>query len=219
MTDPATNPAVIEVTSGITALEKFAASYTVTTPEQFQAGAADLQRVKGMQKKLEETRTGITGPMNAALKKVNDFFRAPAEKLVAIEQLIKRKLGAYHEEQQRIAAAEQAKADERARKEREKLEQRAAAAEASGKVEKAAALQTQAATVVAPVIVREAPKVAGVQMRDAWKFQVVDPNLVPREYLVVDETKIRKVVAALKQDTNIPGVRVYSEKQIASSAA
>jgi hypothetical protein len=219
MTDPAQNPAVIEVTNEITSLESFAANYAVTTPAQYEAGAADLARVKGMLKKLEETRTSITGPMNAALDKVNAFFKGPATKLKAIEQLIKGKLGAFYEDQQRIAREQQAKADEDARKERERIEAQAKKAAESGKVEKAEALQQRAATVVAPVIVREPPKVSGMQMRDAWKFEVTNPSLVPREYLVVDEARIRKVVQALKGDANIPGVRVYSEKQIASSAA
>lgn len=219
MTDIETNPTVLAVTSEITTLEAFAASYAVTTAEQFQAGASDLARVKGMQKKLEETRTGITGPMNDALAKVNAFFKAPAAKLKAIEDLIKGKLSAYHAEQERIRAKEQAEADERARKERDRVEAQARKAAESGKVEKAAQLEQRAATVVAPIIQREAPKVAGLQMREAWKFQVTDPSLVPREYLVVDEKKIRGVVMALKGEAKIPGVRVYSETAVASSAA
>jgi hypothetical protein len=113
MTELDKDPAVLEVTSGIMALEQFAATYQVTTPAQYESGAADLARVKGMQKKLEETRTGITGPMNAALKKVNDFFRGPAEKLAGIERTIKAKLGGYHEAQEKLRLEEQRKADER----------------------------------------------------------------------------------------------------------
>ena len=56
-------------------------------------------------------------------------------------------------------------------------------------------------------------------MREVCKFEVTDPALVPREYLIDDETKLRKVVGALKGDTIIPGVRVYSEKALANGAA
>lgn len=104
-------------------------------------------------------------------------------------------------------AAEAAKLSAKA----EKVEERAAA-----KVE---ALQLQEAMVVAPVIQREAPKVAGVSFRDVWKFEVTDPAAVPRQYLVIDESRIRKVVQALRGDADIPGVRVWCEKQPASSAA
>lgn len=222
MTDLTTNPAVIEVTGEITSLESFAASYQVTTPAQYEAGAEDLKRVKAAQKKLEDTRTGITGPMNAALKRVNDFFRAPAEKLAGIERAIKGKLGAFYEEQQRIAREEQRKADEKARKEREALEERARKAAEAGKVEKAADLQERAATVVAPIITREPPKIAGLQMRDQWRFEVTDPSKINPAFLMPDEKKIGAQVRALKGDAGSiigEGVRIWCEKVPASSAA
>ena len=250
-----TLPQVQQVTTEIANLEAFAASYQVTTPAQYAAGAADLQRVKSAQKRLEETRTGITGPMNAALKRVNDFFRAPTERLATIERTIKGQLVRFADEQERIRQEEQRKADEAARKERERLEAQAReaerkarekadadrrAAEAAAAVgraaeaeklaaraaaieEKAAAkvddLATRAATTVAQVVVRDPPKVAGVSTREVWRFEITDAAQIPREYLVVDEARIRTVVQALKGDARIPGVRVYAERQIAAGAA
>jgi type IV secretory pathway VirB10-like protein len=258
MTELEKNPAVIEVTDGIMALESFAANYQVATPSQYKAGAADLARVKGMQKKLEETRTGITGPMNAALKKVNDFFRAPGEKLAVIENTIKGKLGAYYEEQQRIQREEQRRADEAAATERRRAEAAAAearrkaeeeaaalrrqaeeadaagraadaaklAARADTKIEKAEAkaadLEQQAATVVAPVIHREPPRVAGLQMRDVWEFTIVDPKKINPEFMAPDEKKIGAQVKALKGDAAAiigEGIKVTKRMVPASSAA
>lgn len=255
MTDFEKDKAVIEVTAEVTTLQAFAASYPVATPAQFEAGAEDLKRVKAAQKRLEDTRTGITGPMNAALKKVNDFFRSPADLLARAEKTIKGSLGRYTEEQERIrreeqrradeaAAAERRKAEAAAAEERRKAEEQAAelrrkaeAAAAAGraaeaakfaeraeaKVEKAdikaAALEQKAATVVAPVIQREPPKVANIAARQVWKFEVTDPASVPREFLSVDEARIRKVVQALKGDAKIAGVRVYPETQISAGAA
>lgn len=212
-------PQVQAVTGEISELEQFAASYQITTDVEYTAGAADLQRVKAAQKRLEETRTAITGPMNAALKRVNEFFRAPADKLVTVERTIKSRLVAYADEQERQRREAQLKADEAARKEREKLEAQAAKAAAAGKTEKAEQLEVRAATVVAPVVNREPPKIAGITTREVWKFEITDPAQVPREYLVVDEARVRKVVQALKGDTRIAGVRVYSERALAAGAA
>jgi hypothetical protein len=64
------------------------------------------------------------------------------------------------------------------------------------------------------VMPQEQPKVDGISSRDAWKFEVTNAAIVPREYLSVDEKKIGKVVAALKEFTSIPGIRVYSETVI-----
>ena len=246
-TDVEQLPAVRQVTSEIADLETFAADYRVATFAEYQAGSTDLQRVKSAQKRLEETRTSITGPMNAALKRVNDFFRAPTERLATIERTIKSQLVAFADEQERIRREEQRKADEAARRERERLEaqarekaeadRRAAeAAAAAGRAEEAAKLAARAAaaeekaaakvddlavraaTTVAPVVVRDPPKVAGVSTREVWKFEITDSAAIPREYLVVDEARIRKVVQALKGDAKIAGVRVYPERQIAAGA-
>lgn len=133
-------------------------------------------------------------------------------------------------ERQRKAEAESREKAEALRRQAEEAEAAGRAAEAAKlaakaeKVEERAAekvedLQLREAMVVAPVIECEAPKVAGIATREVWRFEVTDPALVPREYLVVDEAKIGKVVRALKGDTAIAGVRVYSERQLASTAA
>ena len=84
--------------------------------------------------------------------------------------------------------------------------------------EKASALEQRAAAVVAPAVQREAPKVAGLKTREVWKFEIVDPSLLPREYLVPDEAAIRGVVNSLKDRTKIPGVRVFPDKSQAASS-
>lgn len=253
-----TLPAVQAITGEINELAAFAQSYQVATPEQYSAGAEDLKRVKAAQKRLEETRTGITGPMNAALKRVNDFFRAPAERLTVIERTIKGALTKYADEQERLRREEQRRAEEAARREREAAERAAAearrkaaeeadrlrreaeaaaaagraaeaeklAARADAKVEraetKAEALETQAATVVAPIIQREPPKVVGLATREVWRFEIVDASKINAAFLMPDEQKIRKQVAALKGDAAAiigPGVRIWSERSIAAGAA
>jgi len=60
------------------------------------------------------------------------------------------------------------------------------------------------------------PKVAGLSFRKGWDFELVDATgkvvedspLLPREYLMPNETAIGKVVAALGDKAKIPGVRV-----------
>lgn len=218
-TQPELKPEAKQLIAQTDAILAEAESYKVSTAQQFADAGDVLKRIKGHQKKLDETESGITKPINDGLKAIRDLFRGPKERAAKAESLVKRAMIAYSEEQERIRREEQRKADEAAQKERDRLAAQAAKAAASGKVEKAEALEERASTVVAPVIHREAPKVSGVNMREAWKFEITDDSLVPREYLSVDEKKIRAVVSALKGGTSIPGVRVYSEKQLASSAA
>jgi hypothetical protein len=69
--------------------------------------------------------------------------------------------------------------------------------------------------VIAPEVVvvpSEVPKVQGLSFRTDWKWEVVDVSLIPREYMMVNEVAINGVVRALKDKTNIPGIRVYAEQ-------
>jgi len=191
-------------------------NYQVRAPAEYEVAGMELKRVKDAQKKLDDLRRGITRPLDAAKKAVMDFFRAPEERLARAESGIKRAMISFTDEQDRKRREEQARADEQARKERERIEAQARKAAESGKIEKAEQLELRAATVVAPVIQREPPKVAGINTREVPKFEITDETLIPREYLAPDLVKIRAVVNALKSQANIPGVRVYMVKQLAA---
>lgn len=217
--DIASNPEVREITAQTDQLLQVASSYRVTSADEYANAGEELKRIKAAAKRLDEIRKTMTKPLDTAKRAIMDFFREPEAKLQRAESGIKRAMLAYSEEQERIRREDQRKAEEAARKAREKLEAQAAKAAAAGKVERAAELEQRAATVVAPVIQREAPKVTGIATREVWKFEIVDRSALPREYLMPDEKKIAGVVRALKGDTNIPGVRVWSEKALASGAA
>lgn len=134
----------------------------------------------------------------------------------------------------------QAIADEAARKAREQADEKRRQAEqaaAAGRAEEAAKLAAQAsridakaeekvehfemraAQVVAPVAQQAAPKVGGISIPMVWVHEIVDAALIPREYLDVNETRIRKVVQAMQGNTNIPGVRVRQIKRVAAGVA
>lgn len=216
--DIASDPEVKALAAQTESLLAVGTNYRVTSAADYEVAGLELKRVKDAQKKLDDLRKSMTRPIDAAKKAIMDFFRGPEQKLATAESGIKRAMIGYSEEQDRIRREAQRKADEAARKEQEKLQQQAAKAIASGKVEKAEQLEQRAATVVAPIVQREAPRVSGIVTKEVWKFEVTDPAAVPREYLSVDEKKIGGVVRSLKGDTNIAGVRVWSEKSIAAGA-
>lgn len=196
-----------------------AESFKVATATQYADAGEVLKRIKGHQKSLEEMELSITRPINAGLKGIRDLFRSPRDLASRAESLVKRAMILFSDEQDWIRREDQRKADEAARKQQEKLQAQAAKAAASGRTEKAAELETRAAMTVAPIIHRDPPKIAGVSDRVSWKFEITDEATVPRNYCSPDERKIRGVVQAMKGDTQIPGVRVWQEKNIAAGAA
>lgn len=196
-----TSAAIVLATKAQTILTS-ATGIRIDSDTMLELAGDDLRCVKTLQKEVEEKRTSITGPLNAAVKAVNDLFRAPKEYLDQAESSLKRGIATYTAEQQRIAAQARAKAETEARAERERLaalqrEQEAAArlaqiqAQAAAEagdteearnamawVEKArhgataAALTAQVVTVT-PAIAAPA-KVAGISSRTTYNAEVVD---------------------------------------------
>jgi hypothetical protein len=207
---------VVETQQLVAKAKSDVAAVKISNNDDYKAAGEILKMVMAAKKRVEELRTKITGPLNQALKAANDMFRAPADELVSVEGQLKRTMVTYQNELARRQQEEQRAADEAARKQREKLAEQARKAEAAGKPERADVLMQRSEAAVAPVIQREAPKVAGVGTRLVPKFEITNAALLPREYLMPDEVKIRQVVAALKAEAGIPGVRVWMESQIAS---
>lgn len=117
----------------------FVRDFTISTPEDYGLAAEELQAIKSRANKIDEQRTGITGPINKALKAINDLFRGPAEFLAEAERTLKTKMLAYDQEQARIAAEARRKAEEAAAAERARL-----AAEAQKRSDELAAQQLAA---------------------------------------------------------------------------
>jgi hypothetical protein len=199
-------------------MNKAAEEIRIVNQPQYESAAETLKAIKGFAAELETARKKITTPLDAAKKAVMDLFRVPATALENAEAKVKGAMLTYANEQERIRREQEEKlriqAEEKARKEREKLEERARKAAESGKSEKATALLEQAAEVVAvaPVISPRVEKVSGISTKTIWKARVRNVALVPREYMVVDESALNKVAQATKGSLAIPGVEFYSEQ-------
>ena len=134
--------AIVLTTKAQTAMAS-AADYVIDSQTMFELASDDLKQVKALQKEVEEKRTSITGPLNQAVKAVNDLFRAPKDYLDKAESTLKRSLNVWLTEQERIANEARREAEAAARAERERLaaierEQQAAARKAQEEAQAAA---------------------------------------------------------------------------------
>lgn len=123
----------------------FIESFTIDSQETYSLAAEELQAIKSRANALEAQRTGIAGPINKALKAINDLFRGPADMLAQGETALKRKMLAWTAEQERIAAEERRRAEEAAAAERRRLEAEAAERQAEAQRQAAAAAAAQQA--------------------------------------------------------------------------
>jgi hypothetical protein len=65
------------------------------------------------------------------------------------------------------------------------------------------------------VVQQDIPKVAGLGYTTAWYHEITDESQIPltHDYYTLDPKKVAARVNALKQNANIPGVRVWSEER------
>lgn len=144
-----------------------ATDYVIDSPTMFELASEDLKQVKALQKEVEEKRTSITGPLNQAVKAVNDLFRSPKEYLDKAEATLKRAMVTWTSEQERLAAEARARAEAEARAERERLaaierEQAEAARKAQEEAQAAAAAGDQEAAAAAMAAAQAAQEQAAV---------------------------------------------------------
>jgi hypothetical protein len=213
------DPTVVALTPALDKLRAFAKNLVIRTTEGYEQAAALLKNIKGSLATIEDARTRITKPLNDALRETNAQAKLAAAPFLADELVIKRAMIAYSDAQDRLREEQQRRDNEAAAKEQRRLQEIADRAAAKGQEGKAEIFQERAQSVVAPVAQQAAPKVGGISIPKVWVFEITDEDLIPREYMVVDETRIRRVVTALKGDTKIPGVRVFEQKRIAAGVA
>lgn len=134
-------------------------------------------------------------PLQTALKYANEQLSSWDTEQKRLAEIAQRQLNALQKED-----------DE------DKRLQLAALAEKAGEPELADQILNTPSPEPTIVVQADVPNVWGLSYRDDWHFDVIDANLIPRDYLKIDESKIGKIVRALKRTTNIPGIRVYSIK-------
>ncbi len=197
---------------------------TVTSPMEYEEATARLREIKSRKTALEEERKKITRPMDAAKKNVLDFFRKPLSFLAQAESTMKRAMLTWDREVEAKRAAAEAKRQEIARKEQERLEARAVKAAEKGRVETAQVLQEAADSIPVPIVPRADPRPPGVSVRSTWIAKVTDKRAliqgvaegrVPAAVLEINHGALNAQARALRGELDYPGVEAVEQKSMA----
>jgi hypothetical protein len=193
----------------------------ITSPQQEAALVALQGRAYKVEKAIEAFRQRRVKPLQDEVKAVNDLLGTTSRPGGVIFGALLCRMGKGGDADRRFSAWRRAEAARIAR-EQEAAERRAI--EAARKEEEALAAGREAEAAEAALDLQraelEAPRaqVRGVRTEDGrktyheeWAFEVVDPEQVPREYLMVHEAAIRAAVKAGKR--TIPGVSIYQEER------
>ena len=215
------HPPADELNSGADRFLSSARDFEIRTAED--SGQAQILRaaVNGEIKRLEAERLGITRPLDESKARIMALYRQPLSLLKDALDAYGAKILRYNSEQERIRAEAQAKLDREAAQERARILESAKRAIEKGQENKAQTLEARAAAVVAPIIRTDAPKVAGTQFREVWKFRIRDAGKINAHFTMPDETRIGMIVRSMKADAPSvvgEGLEVYAEKIIASGA-
>lgn len=189
-----------------------------------------LRGIKALQKKIEEKRKELVAPHNDFVKQINEYARSINAPLDGAESTLKAKMRGFAEIEEKARREAQAKIEmERKEAERKALEERQRVqAEADKKAKQLAAFGTKdpeaekkAALEKARMDREDQERRKAIQdqaraieaarpknTRQVQKFEVTDINQVPREYLILDESKVR---AAQSAKIPVPGIRYYEE--------
>jgi hypothetical protein len=219
-------------------LMEAAKALVVQDAEGYEKAGAFIKALKVKAREVEAARVARTKPLNDTLKLINEDYKGIKEQLEAVVRQAEIPMASYIREQDKIRREAEAKARKEREEAEEKArnlaaDERAKAEEARKQAQESidpfeaalAEADAEAATEAANTAVREAhaiaaaplcpelPKVsaAGTKIMRPWKFHIVDPTLIPREYLAVDEVKIGAYVRAMKEAASIPGVETYQD--------
>jgi DNA-binding Lrp family transcriptional regulator len=174
----------------------------VACQSDYQQAEIMLKLVTGTSNDAEKIRKKLSDPFNKVakdIKKMADDARNPLETEKA---RIKSLMAEYIEETER--------------KQREQMEAKAQEALASVAVDDPFAdlAATSAFNEIAPET-NDVKRFMSAAVK-VWKFEIVEPMDVPREFLMPNEQKIREYVNANKDAAAIPGVRTWEETSIRS---
>lgn len=201
---------------------KKAEAIVIFNQDQYEGANSVLNAVKSKIKEFETQRKGMTKPLDHVKTAIMDLFRTPLEILVKAKEIIDNVMITYLEEQDRLRREEQKKLDAKAKideeKKKKELITRSKKWAGKGNEAKAEELQEQAedVRVDAPVVALKVEKVAGLSYQKIWKFRITDINKIPREYMIPDEIKLRRMAGAMKGIISVAGVEFYSEKILRS---
>lgn len=197
------------------------AKILVVTNETEKKAASDvLKLVKGAISKSEEKKKTWIQPLKNLIKQYSEEFDNPISELLEKEKEIKNAILTYDKQQEILRLEEQIKLKKIQETEAKKKELLANQEELRGNDLDAEIFRQQAEIVrsITPIVPPQ-EKIKGLSTKKIWKMRVVNPTLLPKEYLMPNEKMLNEIARATKGSLNIPGVEFYFEESLSSTKA
>jgi len=202
-------PSKTELQLGASVQEMCAAAIkcVVTSDAHAEQATSLLSSIKAASNRAEAERRALVDPLNGVVKALNERFKKTfLNRLDDAERAVKAKIGGYLADKRRAAEEEARKAREREAQMAEEGRSRAA--------QNAAVKAAVAEQVAAETTSVRGSAGGGVSIQKRWTFELLEMREVPREWLELNETAVRRAIAQGVRE--IAGLRIYQQDVVAS---
>lgn len=158
----------------------------IKTREAYDESAKIIAQLKEFSKEAERQERTLTEPAKAIIKSAQEIFKPFRTRVMELEGMVKIRMLEFQARQEKLSAKIGADFE-------------------SGKIKKLN-------TVVSKQNELLNTSSENAQLRKVWKLSIIDPRLIPREYLLPDEIKIRE---ALKSGQKVAGCKWEQVNSIA----
>lgn len=219
MSEQPTAPDTLAIRRDTTTMQNECDALAVTTDGQLLEAGEFLKLLRRIKNRIAETFDGPVKAAHAAHKAIVAARNEHEKPVTACEEIVKGKMSGYTAEQERLRLAEESRLRVEARKAEEaRVVEQAAQLEREGRADEAEALIERPIDTPPVVLAKTTPKVKGVTTRKIWKYRIVNESLVPRQYMIVNESALGSMARSLGAQAKVAGVEFYSEDSVAVTA-
>jgi len=198
-----------------------AGALVVKDDESWERAGDFLRELKSRIKGVQDWFGPLKAKAYAAHKEICDREREVVSAFQEADRKLRPAWLEYHAkkeaerraEEERLRAEQQRRLEEEERKRREEEALNRAIETGDESILDEAEKAPPVAPVAPPVHV-EQKKQSGIAVKKVWDFEITDKMELPPEYLIPDEKAIRRVVTALGERANIPGIRTFQKDQV-----
>jgi hypothetical protein len=185
-------------------MKQIAQDHQVVDEESNRSAIEMAAQAKRLGKTVEDLRLEKVRPYQAYTKAIGNLAKIYTDTADMIERTLKGKINSYLAAERMKKAEAERRAQEEARKLQAQLDQEAKE-KGLPQVEVPLPVLPQK---MDPVRTEE----GSASQRKDWKWQVVSPDEIPREYLALDSVAVNKAVRAGVR--SIPGIKIYQEESV-----
>lgn len=179
-------------------------SLIVRSEIQYREAGELLKKIKTVGKLIKQKKESITKPISEALKNVRSMFAPLEDNYELAEKTVSDKIIFYQDQVEAKRHEEELKAQKELEEAQKKLAQGKITEKQAEKIE----AKVEKKLEKAPEVIK---KTDDFHTRVNKKVRIVDESLIPREYLMVDEVKVRRAVLG---GVDVPGAELYEEKTL-----